>query len=136
MRCGELHHHRHVAPRDPLGDDHDEADAVGHRLQHGVLREGRRDRDHGAVDRRAVRLHRLPHRVEHRHAVHVAPEPARRHAADDLRARAVVQALAREVHGLAARDALDDERRVGVDQDAHPATARRAASFSDTERSA
>ena len=41
--------------------------------------------------------------VEDRHAVDVAAEPAGRDAADDLRARAVVQALAREVDRLAAR---------------------------------
>ena len=86
---------------------------------------------------------RLGDRVEHRHAVDLAAEPPGRHAADDLRAGAVVEALARQVDGLAAGDALDDERRVGVDQDRHHAaapwifsTARRAASLSDTERSA
>src|SRR6202022_3258920 len=69
-------------------------------------------------------------------------KPTRRDASHDLGAGAVVQALAREVHRLAAGDALHDERGVGVDQDAHAATpsifstARRAASFSDTERSA
>ena len=51
----------------------------------------------------AVVLHRLLDRVEHRHAVHVAALAPRRHAADDLRARAVVEALARQVDGLAAR---------------------------------
>ena len=65
-----------------------------------------------------------------------------RDAAHDLRALAVVEALAREVHGLAAGDALDDEGGVLVDQDditpATPwifSTARRAASCIDTERS-
>ena len=62
---------------------------------------------------------RLGDRVEHGHAVHLAAEAPRRDAADDLRAGAVVQALARQVDGLAAGDALDDERRVCVDQDGH-----------------
>ena len=86
----------------------------------------------------AVGLDGLLDGVEDRDAVDVAAQAAGGDAADDLGAGAVVQALTREVDGLAAGDALDDERRVGVDEDAHlaPSTARRAASFSDTERSA
>ena len=86
-------------------------------------------------------VHGLLDGVEHGHAVHVAAEAAGRHAAHDLRAPAVVEALAGEVHGLAARDPLDDEGGVLVDEDAHAAvpwifsTARRAASCIDTERS-
>ena len=105
-----------------------------------------RDRDDGAVDRAAVRLDGLRDRVVDRHAVDVAALAARRDAAHDLRALAVVQALAGQVDGLAARDALDDERRGRVDEDAHVvatasdpaifATARRAASCIETERSA
>ena len=109
------------------------------RLEHGVLRERRRHGHHRAVDRAAVVLDALRDGVEHRDAVDVAPAAARRDAADDPRAAAVVEALAGEVHGLAPGDALDDERRVRVDEDAHaeaPATARRAASSSDTPRSA
>ena len=88
----------------------------------------------------AVVLDRLRDRVEDRHAVDLAALAARRDAADDLRAGAVVEALAGQVHGLAAGDALDDEGRVLVDEDAHAAapifsTARRAASCMDTERS-
>ena len=52
-------------------------DAVLDRLEHGVLREGRRHGDHRAVDRPAVVLHRLRDGVEDRHAVDVAAEPAR-----------------------------------------------------------
>ena len=84
----------------------------------------------------AVVLDGLGDGVEHRHAVDLAAEPAGRDAADDLRPGAVVEALAREVDRLAAGDALDDEGGVGVDEDAHPATAIRAASFKDTLRSA
>src|SRR5207253_3266648 len=65
------------------------------------------------------------------------PGTARRHAADDP--RPVVEALARQVHGLAPGDALDDDRRVLVDEDRHQedilATARPAASYIDTVRS-
>ncbi len=68
---------------------------------------------------RAVVLDRLLDGVEHRHAVHVAALAAGRHAADDLRALAVVEALARQVHGLAPGDALHDEGGVLVDQDRH-----------------
>src|ERR671939_62917 len=43
-------------------------------------------------------------------------------AGGNPRALAVVQALAREVDRLAPGDALDDERRARVDEDAHAAT--------------
>ena len=139
---GQLDHLRDVASGDSLGHDHDELHAVLDRLEHRVLREGRGDGHDRAVDRRAVVLDRLGHRVEHRHAVDVAAEPAGGDAADDLGALAIVEALAGQVDGLAAGDALDDEGRVLVDQDAHAATpwifstARRAASCSETVRSA
>src|SRR4051795_11580735 len=134
---GELDHLGDVAARDPLRDDDDELDAVVDRLDDRVLGEGGRDGDDRAVDRRAVVLDGLADGVEHRHAVDLPAEAARGHAADDPRAGAVVEALAREVDGLAPGDPLDDEGRVGVDQDRHQAaTAIRAASFSDTERSA
>ena len=81
---GELDHLGDVAARDPLGDDHDELDAVLERLEHGVLGEGGGDGDDRAVDRRAVVLDRLGDGVEHRHAVDVAAEAARGDAADDL----------------------------------------------------
>ena len=123
---GELDHLGDVGARDPLGHDDHEPDPVLERLEHGVLGERGRDGDDRAVDRRAVVRDRLGDGVEHRHAVDVAAEPARRHAADDLRAGAVVEALAREVDGLAPGDALDDERRLGVDQDAHRVRLHRA----------
>src|SRR5206468_7692371 len=98
------------------------------------------DGDNRAVDRPAVALDRLGHGVEHRHAVHVAALASGRDAPDDLCAGAVVQALPRQVDGLAAGDALDDEGRGLVDEDAHGAgtasAARFAASLSDTVRSA
>jgi hypothetical protein len=116
---GELDHLGDVAARDALGHDDHELDAVGDRLEHGVLGERRRHGHDRAVDRGAVVLDALGDRVEHRHAVDVAAQAARRHAADDLGAGAVVQALAREIDGLAARDPLDDERGVGVDENGH-----------------
>ena len=58
----------------------------------------------------------LGDRVEHGHAVDVSAEPAGGDAADDLRALAVVQALSRQVDGLAAGDSLDDEGGVLVDR--------------------
>ena len=117
-------------------------DAVLDRLEHRILRERGRHGHHRAVDRPAVVGDRLGDRVEHGHAVDLATEPPRRDAADDLRARTVVEALAREVDRLASGYPLDDERGLGVDQDAHAgapgifSTARRAASLSETERSA
>ena len=80
--------------------------------------------------------------VEDRHAVDLAAAAAGRDAADDLRAGAVLEALAGQVDRLAAGDALDDERRVPSTRIAHAATpwifstARRAASCIETERSA
>src|SRR3954451_3754562 len=115
----QLDHLRDVAARDPLGDDDDQLDAVLDRLEDGVLGERRRHGDDRAVDRPAVVLHGLCDGVEDRHAVDLAAEAAGRDAADHLGAGAVVEALARQVDGLAAGDALDDEGRVFADEDAH-----------------
>src|SRR3954454_11969373 len=139
----ELDHLGDVAARDALGDDDDELDVALDRLEDRVAAEGRRDGDDGAVDRRLVVGDGLLDGVEDRHAVDVAPAAAGGDAADDPRAGAVLEALAREVHRLAAGDALDDKRRRLVDEDRHqPATpwifstARRAASCIETLRSA
>jgi len=133
----QLDHLGHVAARDALGHDDDELDPVLDGLEDRILGEGGRDGDDRALDRRAVVLDRLRDRVEDGHAVDVAALAARRHAADDLGAGAVVEALSREVDRLAARDALDDERGVFVDEDRHQAaTAIFAASCIETDRSA
>src|SRR5207253_3259798 len=77
------------------------------------------------------------HAVVDRNAVDVATLAPRGDAADDL--AAVVETLTRQVHRLAAGDALDDEGRVAADEDRHQedilATARPAASYIDTVRS-
>ena len=118
LGVGQLDHHRDVAARDPLGDDHDRLDAGVQRLEDGVARAGGGDGDDRAVGHdAAVVLDDLLDGVEHRHAVDLAALAAGGHAADDL--RAVVEALAREVDRLAPGDALDDEGRVLVDQDRH-----------------
>ncbi len=122
-QVGELDHLGDVATRDALGDDHDDLDAVLDGLEDRVLGERGRDRDDRAVDRRAVMGDGLGDGVEDRHAVDLAAQSARRDAADDLGALAVVQALAREVDRLATGDALDDERRVLIDEDRHQAAA-------------
>ena len=122
---GELDHLGHVAARDALGDDDDELDAVLDRLEDGVLGEGGGDGDDRAVDRAPVVGDRLVDGVEDGHAVHVAALAPGRDAADHLRALAVVQALAREVDRLAPGDALDDEGRGLVDEDAHAGPPRR-----------
>ena len=140
---GELDHLGDVAARDALGDDDHELDAVLDGLEHGVLGEGGGDGDDRPVDGAPMVRHGLGDGVEHGHAVDVAAQPAGGDPADDLGAGAVVQAFAGEVDRLAAGDALDDEGGVGVDQDRHQAalpwmrsTARRAASLSETDRSA
>ena len=116
---GQLDHLRHVAAGDALGDDHDQLDPVLDRLEHRILGEGRRDGHDRTVDRPPVVGDRLGDRVEHRHPVDLSAEAPGRHPADDLRPGAIVQALSREVDGLPAGDALDDERRLSVDQDRH-----------------
>src|SRR5204863_661706 len=77
------------------------------------------------------RRDRLGHRVEHRHAVHLAAALARRDAAHDL--RAVGHHLLRMERAVAAGDALDDQARALVDQDAHAGT---SCAFSITMRTA
>ena len=79
--------------------------------------------------------------VEDRHAVNFAAKAPRRYAANNLRAGAVVKALACQIDGLAAGDALNDEGCVRVYEDAHElapilSTARLAASCIETVRSA
>src|SRR3989454_15591 len=134
-QAGELHHLRHLAARDALGDDHDELHARLDGLEDGVTREARRHGHDRAVD--VLPRGDVPYAVVDGHAVHVAPGPAGRDAAHDL--RPVVEALARQVHRLAPGDALDDDRRIPVDEDGHQpfilATARPAASYRDTVRS-
>jgi hypothetical protein len=49
MAVGELDHLGHVAPRDPLGDDHDQLDPADDRLEHRVLSERGGDGDDRAV---------------------------------------------------------------------------------------
>src|SRR5205823_5834421 len=89
-------------------------DAGLDRLEHGVAGEGGGDRHHRPVRHLADLGAELGHGVEDRNAVHLAATAARRYTADDL--RPVIEALAREVHGLAAGDPLDDEGGVLVDQ--------------------
>jgi hypothetical protein len=62
-------------------------------------------------------LDHLSDRVEDGNAMDLAPLSPGRDTADDL--RAVVEALAREVHRLPSGDALDDEREVLVEENAH-----------------
>src|SRR5262249_5741423 len=112
---GELDHLRHLGARDALGHDHDQLDTGLDRLEDGVASEPGWDRDDGAVDVRPLRD--LPHAVIDGHAVDVPALPARGHAADDP--AAVVEALAGQVHGLPAGDALHDEGRLAPDEDRH-----------------
>src|SRR4029450_7778019 len=84
-------------------------------LEHGVAGEAGRDRHDRPVD---VRLRGdVTDTVVDGNAVDIAPRASRRDAAHDL--RAVVESLAGQVHGLAARDALDDDGGVLVDENRH-----------------
>src|SRR5213075_2694307 len=89
------------------------------RLEDGVLGEGGGYGYDGAVDRAPVVRDGLVDGVEDGDSVHVAPLAPGRDAPDHLRAPAVVEALARQVDRLAPGDALDDEARGLVDEDAH-----------------
>src|SRR5437016_10397891 len=134
-QAGELHHLRHLAARDALGDDHDELHARLDGLEDGVAREARRHGHDRAVD--VLPRGDVPYAGVDGHAGTGTPGAAGRDAAHDL--RPVVEALARQVHRLAPGDARDDDRRIPVDEDGHQpfilATARPAASYRDTVRS-
>jgi len=70
-QAGELHHLRHLAARDALGDDHDQLHARLDGLEDGVAREARRHGHDRAVD--LLPRGDVPHAVVDGHAVHVAP---------------------------------------------------------------
>ena len=101
--------------RDVLGDADDGADAGVGGLVDRVGGEPGRYEDQRRV--RARLLDRIGDGVEHRNALDVLAGLARRHACDDVRP---VLAVAQAVEAaLAARQPLDDEARVVVDDDRH-----------------
>src|SRR6266404_3328982 len=92
---------------------------------------GERRRHEDARDRRAGRAHRLLDGVEDGNALEIGAALSRRHTADDL--GAVLATRLRVELPSGARDPLDDDARVLVDEDTHrlppaAATARRAPS--------
>ena len=110
---------QHVEGRHALGDADDQRHAGVGRLEHRVGREGRGDEDARGV--RAGLRDRLGDGVEDRHAAVEGrlAALARRDAGDDV--RAVLEHRGRVELALAAGDALDQEPRLAVDEDAHAA---------------
>src|SRR5258708_732535 len=111
-------HSRHVQHRHALGDAGDEPDAGAGGFHHRVPPEHRGHVNDGRI--RIGGTHRVRHGVEdlHRSAKGLTAFPGR-HAANDL--RAVLDHLLRVKAAIAARDALHDDRRGLVDEDAHAA---------------
>ena len=108
-------HADHVLHGDVLRDADDEVELRVDRFEDGVRCEFRRDEDDGSI--RARRLHGVAHRVEDVDAARDLAGLARRDAADDF--RAVINHLLRmERRGL-ARDALDDDFGVFIDENSH-----------------
>ncbi|EAU64946.1 conserved hypothetical protein [Stigmatella aurantiaca DW4/3-1] len=106
----------HVVDGDALGDGDDEGDARVRRLHDGVGREGRRHEEDRGVG--AGLLHRVRHRVEDGHlALEVGATLTGGDAADEL--RAVLQHLLRVERTGRARDALAEDLRIVIDEDAH-----------------
>jgi len=109
-------HLHHVQHRDALGDGDDELDPGVGRLDDGVRRVGGRDEDAASVGARL--LHRLLHGVEDGHlALKAGAAAAGRHARHEL--RPVGQHLLGVEAARRAGDALDEDARVPVDEDAH-----------------
>src|SRR5215208_707799 len=106
----------HVQHRDALGDADDQLHAGVRRLHHRVGRTVRRDVDDAGVG--AGGLHGVVHRVEHGDAaLEALPALPRGHAGDDP--GPVLQHLLGVERAVAARDPLDDDGGVLVDEDAH-----------------
>ena len=105
----------HVDHRDALGDRDDHRDAGVGGLHDRVGRERRRDEDHRRVGARL--LHGLGDGVEDRDAERRRPAAAGRRPAHQV--RPVRLALLGVERPRLARDALTDQPRVLVDQDAH-----------------
>ena len=116
-----------VADRNAFGDAHDQAHAGVRGFDDRVGGERRRNVDHRGVGARLH--HRLGDAVEDRHAVHLLPALAGRDAGHDL--RAVAHHLLGVERTVATGDALHQQARAPVDQDAH---ARTSCAFAITAR--
>ena len=115
--AGGLNDSRGVLARQALGQDVHQLDLAGDDgLDGGVLRAFARHRDEAGVDL-GMLAQGLGDGVVDGHAVDVHAALARRHAGDDV--RAVVEHLHRDAAALLARDALDEDSRVFVDQGVH-----------------
>src|SRR5207253_5330021 len=122
-------HPNHVLRGNAIGDRHDEADAGVRGLHDRVGAEGRGNEDETGGGARA--LHRLLDRVEHRPPQVLAAALPRRDAAHDV--RAIGDHFPGVERPLVAGEALDDDPRLLVEQDAHAAS---PASRAATTRSA
>jgi hypothetical protein len=108
-------HAHHVIDRNAFGDAHDELDAGVRRFENRIRRERRRHVDDARC--RPGVLHRIRHGVEHRQIQMLLAPTAGRDAADH--ACAVLDAVFAVKRALLASEALADDPRVLVDQNAH-----------------
>src|SRR5690606_5517759 len=115
----------HVEHRHALGDADDELDAGVGRFEDRVRRERRWHVND--ANRGAGRALRVRDGIEDRQPEVLLAAAARRHAADHL--RAVGQALLRVERALLAGQALANNFRLGVDQNAHAVPPARATTF-------
>src|SRR4029079_3625488 len=113
----DLDRRDHVERRDALGDAEDRLDPRVCRLHHRIRCAGGRDEDAGRV--RAGLADRVDHGVEHGDAAvdRGLATLAGRHPGNDR--RAVLEHRPGVEFALAAGDAVDEQPRVGPDEDAH-----------------
>ncbi len=120
---GVAFHAHHVLHRDAVGDHHDHFDARLQRLHDRVGGERRRHEDRADIGAGAA--YRLGHGIEHRPLQMHHAALARGHAAHHIGAHA--HRLCRMEAGVLAGEALKDDLRILIHQNAHCAAPRTAA---------
>src|SRR6266700_1136935 len=119
-------HANHVDDGDALGDANNERDLRIGGFENRVSREGRWNENHGSIRARGFRG--IGGSVEHRSLEMLHAAFSGGNAADNI--RAVLDHLLRVKGAFAAGEALDDEARFFIDQNAHRAPPARATTFS------
>src|SRR6266851_8165720 len=125
----EVHNRRHanhVDDGDALGDANNERDLRIGGLENRVSREGRRNENHGSIRARGFRG--IGDGVEHRALEVLRAAFSGGNAAHNI--RAVFDHLLRVKGAFAAGEALNDQARFFIDENAHRAPPARATTFS------